>query len=49
MYTLLLEVEFVDDPLLIWQIPKTGSGKACEVWLKLRFLKDMATFETLQT
>ena len=28
---------------------KEASGKACGIWLKLRFHKDMATFQTLQT
>ena len=28
---------------------KEASGKACEIWLKYRLLKDMTTFQTLQT
>ena len=47
---LLLEAEFVDDPLVIYLTnSKEASVKACEIWLKLGLLKDMATFQTLQT
>ena len=28
---------------------KEASAKACEIWVKLRLYKDMATFQTLQT
>ena len=28
---------------------KEAGGKTCEIWLKLRLHKDMATFQTLQT
>ena len=28
---------------------KKASGKPCEIWLKLRLQKHMATFQTLQT
>ena len=28
---------------------KEASEKACEIWLKLRLHKDMATFQTMQT
>ena len=28
---------------------KEASGKACEIWLALRLLKDIATFQILQT
>ena len=28
---------------------KEVSGKTCEIWLKLRLHKDMATFQTLKT
>ena len=42
---MLLEAEFVDDPLLINLINSTeASGKTCEIWQKVRLLNDMATF-----
>ena len=28
---------------------KEASGEACQIWHKLRLMKDMATFQTLQT
>ena len=34
----------------IWRNPiLVASGKACEIWLKLGLLKDIETFQTLQT
>ena len=47
---ILLEVEFLDDSLLIHLInSKEASRKTSKIWLKLSLLKDMETFQTLQT
>ena len=47
---ILLEVEFLDDSLLIYLInSKEASRKTSKIWLKLGLLKDMETFQTLQT
>ena len=52
LFLFLLEAEFVDDPLLTVMYlisPKEASGKSCKIWLKLRLLKDIETFQTRQT